>query len=182
MRRAQSRGCGGPNLSRRRHRHRRRCCVDIENTGSYNNDVGNGLTAIVYDGYNEWTNTGITVANGAYFKVGGDRSIVQSYQGNCAGGSLTVSAGGSVTAAGLAMGYGGGGTNVLTIDGEGSFADFSSKIVVGQAAAATGTINLTGGVLSVDNLIAGNGIAIFNFGGGTLRARDADFSTNVPMN
>ena len=45
----------------------------------------------------------------------------------------------------------------------------------------TGTLNLTGGLLSVQSLAAGTntGTALFNFGGGTLQARDADMSLDA---
>ncbi len=56
----------------------------------------------------------------------------------------------------------------------------ASSIRLANGGASRGVYDFTGGILILGGLTKGTGTALFNFGGGTLRA-GANFASNVPM-
>jgi autotransporter-associated beta strand protein len=171
--------------------------------------VGFGQTAVFTHsgGTNQVLNgSGIIVGasggNGIYNLTGpGLLSVPSAVVGWSATGSLTLGAGTASVSTAFSLGVQGGGgsctlspgatlsvagTEYLGLSGTGTFTQNGGSqsvavLCLGFQPGAAGTYNLSGGTLSVSQLIqAGSGTAALNLNGGTLRAGGM-LSTSVPI-
>jgi T5SS/PEP-CTERM-associated repeat protein/autotransporter-associated beta strand protein len=155
--------------------------------GAASNDSRPAGTVTVSGASSTWTNSG---------------NLYVAYYGD---GILSISGGGSVSNLTGWVGVDGGAVGLVTVAGSGSAwtntsdlyvgrngagtvtqtggtvsAGTRSSLCLGDSESGTGTYNLNGGVLAIGGLVAGDGAAFFNFGGGTLYARTG-FSSSLSM-
>jgi len=118
-------------------------------------------------------------SSGVFRQTGGTNSAGMILVGDAAGGTgLYEQSGGVASVANqLWVGYNATASGTYTIS-NGTLS--AGSIVVGQN--GSGTFNLNGGTVTVyaGGITKGTGTAVFNFGGGALKAGNS-FSSNVPM-
>jgi fibronectin-binding autotransporter adhesin len=156
--------------------------------GSETNDRASAGTVTVDGAGSRWTNDGdLFVARGGdgilSISRGGSVSDENGYVGYASGatGSVTIAGSGSTWWTNNASLYvGRHGTGVVTQTGGTVSVGSTGSLCLGKYASGTGTYNLNGGVLAAGGLAAGDGTAVFNFGGGMLFARSG-FSSALPM-
>ncbi len=164
----------------------------VTSTGGYIGDGYSQTGLVTVDGAgSKWTNRGsLYIGGDSYYYVSGT-------------GTLDITNGGSVINTVAYIGYAASAMGNVMISGAGStwlnrgnlYAGYSGTATVtqtggtntvagilcfGYGTASSGAYNLNGGVLALHGLAAGSGTALFNFGGGTLRA-DANFTSNLPV-
>jgi len=138
--------------------------------GAYNGVTPDGRELVLMVGYSgqpSW----LLVTNGGRLTCGA-KSMEMGVIEDSPGGTTTVSSGGTLTAGSLYINsaVATGAKSLLAITGANSLAQFAGNCVVGSA--GTATVDLTGGVLSVGDLLVGAGTAQFNFGGGEIQVVD----------
>lgn len=149
-------------------------------SGGTLNKIATNSQFVVGDG----TSAGVT-STGTLNQTGGTINVARELwigQGNGAGsqttGTATVSDGSLNVNSWLAVGRNGG-TGTLTISGTATvnqgITDSGSNLeMTNFGAGGSGTVNLNGGILTVNGVAhagGGGGTSVFNFNGGTLRAR-----------
>ena len=138
-------------------------------SGTYNLTAGNlSASSVEVVG---WLGTG------SFNESGGTNTVPsQFYVGEYGTGTCIVKAA-RCSAAGNTEYLGYYGTGTVTQSGG---ANTASSLSLGYNSTGTGTYNLNGGTLAVNNLVRGSGTAAFNFGGGTLLVNSA-FTTTMPI-
>ncbi len=145
------------------------------NQGAYNISGGLLSCADMRDGVNA-TNSGTLTQSGGTVSISGSMWV-----GTEAGGSIGAYnvTSGVASIGGLILGNGDNSLGHLVVTG-GTLTVSALNLAV--QANSGGTVELDGGVLSVHSVSTGAGTTTFDFGGGTLKARDANLSVALPMN
>jgi fibronectin-binding autotransporter adhesin len=178
--------------------------VGLTSGGSVTVDGGSDLhSSEVYIAYDSGT-TGLVTISGAGSTWTNSAEFAGAF---CVGvhgnGMLNIADGGAVSDSYGYVGASSGGTGTVTLSGIGSTwtnrADLyvgyvgtgsvtqtggsnsvAGTLCLGYDTTGNGTYNLNGGTLTLRSLAQGSGMAVFNFGGGTLQA-SGDFSCSLSM-
>jgi autotransporter-associated beta strand protein/T5SS/PEP-CTERM-associated repeat protein len=123
-------------------------------------------------------NAGTLNMSGGSLNVATNNLTIASFTGNQ--GQVNVTGGMVNSANSIYVGEGGNGT--MTVSGSGVVT--ASNVDIGLNSGSGGTLNLqSGGLLRTPNIAAGNGMAAFNWSGGTLQnAPSANLSVTMPVN
>jgi autotransporter-associated beta strand protein len=139
--------------------------------GSYTLNGGGSLSASC--GYVGYSGTGNFTQSGGTNAILNDLYLGYNSSGN---GTYTLSETGSLSAVNEYIANSGSGTFTQS----GGTNSVNGSLILANSSGSNGTYYLTGGTLSVSQIVQGAGNAAFNFGGGVLRA-SAPLSTALSM-
>ncbi len=148
------------------------------------NDTGSSMSGGSMSAYQHLIGSG---GVGVFTQTGGTNSSSSYIRlGNNAGDNGTYTLGGNGIISGKYLYVGHAGTGTFNQSGgtvllSNPNSTGGGTLFLGYESGGSGTYNLNGGTLILSTIRKKDGTAIFNFGGGTLRATDWELSVSVPM-